>query len=164
MLCYAYLPKVSACFLQCNICQKTPNGPPLYGCEQSHLVCANCRELGGALLSCPQCGSENLNNRQLVAEELLMTELGKNNLVSCPFSVSGCNKITRSQLMEQHKQICVFRPVKCPKGMFSLSCTYIGPLVTMQQHARDEHNLHHGVTILQPGLISSKMFDKAVDR
>ena len=32
------------------------------------------------------------------------------------------------------------------------------------QHARDKHNLHQGVTYLQPGLISSKMFDKAPDR
>merc|ERR1711915_1095800 len=35
---------------------------------------------------------------------------------------------------------------------------------TIQQHARDKHNLHQGVTVLQPGLISSKMFDKSPDR
>ena len=48
--------------------------------------------------------------------------------------------------------------------MFSLSCTYIGPLCTIQQHGRDKHSLHQGVTTLQPGLISSKMFDKSPDR
>lgn len=48
--------------------------------------------------------------------------------------------------------------------MFSLSCTYIGPLCTIQQHGRDKHSLNQGVTTLQPGLISSKMFDKSPDR
>jgi len=154
----------SSSFLNCVICCQTPPGPPLFGCDKSHIVCTNCREMGGALLSCPKCGSQDLNNRQYVAEELLMTELDKNRLVFCPYKSVGCNKVTRTQLMSQHRESCLFRPVKCPKGMFSLSCTHIGPLCTIQQHARDKHNLHHGVTFLQPGLISSKMFDKAPDR
>jgi len=155
---------VSNSFLTCVICCQTPPGPPLFGCDASHIVCTNCREMGGALLSCPRCGSTDLNNRQIVAEELLMTELDKNRLVFCPYKSVGCNKVTRTQLMSQHRESCLFRPVKCPKGMFSLSCTHIGPLCTIQQHARDKHNLHHGVTFLQPGLISSKMFDKSPER
>lgn len=154
----------SSSFLVCVVCDQTPPGPPLYGCDQSHLVCANCREMGGALLSCPRCGSTNLTNRQHVTEELLRTELDSNRLVFCPYKSVGCNKITRSQLMSVHREVCLFRPVKCPKGMFSLSCLHIGPLCTIQQHARDKHNLHQGVTVLQPGLISSKMFDKSPDR
>ena len=43
--------------------------------------------MGGALLSCPRCGSGNLNIRQNVAEELLMTELDRNRLVFCPYKV-----------------------------------------------------------------------------
>jgi len=157
-------PSPSASFLSCVVCGLTPPGPPLHGCDSGHLVCAACRDMGGALLSCPRCGSSNLNIRQTVAEELLMTELDRNRLVFCPYKSVGCNKITRSQLMQQHRDACLFRPVKCPKGMFSLSCTYIGPLCTIQQHGRDKHLLHQGVTTLQPGLISSKMFDKSPDR
>jgi len=157
-------PGPSSSFLSCVVCGLTPPGPPLHGCDSGHLVCAACRDMGGALLSCPRCGSGNLNIRQTVAEELLMTELDRNRLVFCPYKSVGCNKITRSQLMSQHRDACLFRPVKCPKGMFSLSCTYIGPLCTIQQHARDKHSLHQGVTTLQPGLISSKMFDKSPDR
>ena len=56
------------------------------------------------------------------------------------------------------------RPVKCPKSMFSMSCTHIGPFCTIQQHGRDRHNLHQGVTVLQLGVISSKMFDKGPDK
>ena len=44
--------------------------------------------MGGALLSCPRCGSGNLNIRQNVAEELLMTELDRNRLVFCPYKVN----------------------------------------------------------------------------
>jgi len=157
-------PGPSSSFLACVVCGLTPPGPPLHGCDSGHLVCAACRDMGGALLSCPRCGSGNLNIRQNVAEELLMTELDRNRLVFCPYKSVGCNKITRSQLMSQHRDACLFRPVKCPKGMFSLSCTYIGPLCTIQQHGRDKHSLHQGVTTLQPGLISSKMFDKSPDR
>ena len=40
-----------------------------------------------------RCGSTDLNNRQIVAEELLMTELDKNRLVFCPYKSVGCNKV-----------------------------------------------------------------------
>ena len=127
-------PGPNASFLSCVVCGLTPPGPPLHGCDSGHLVCAACRDMGGALLSCPKCGSSNLNIRQTVAEELLMTELDRNRLVFCPYKVTrmfvqklaprlysiflqsvGCNKITRSQLMSQHRDACLFRPVKCPK-------------------------------------------------
>ena len=149
----------------CVVCCKTPRGPPLFGCSQNHLVCGHCRDVGGSLLSCPRCGSSDLSSRQVVAEELLETELKSQvELVSCPYKSLGCNKMTREQMMGEHKEVCVFRPVKCPKGMFSWSCLYIGPLITMQQHARDHHALHHGITVMSPGFISSKMFDRSPDR
>ena len=80
-------PGPSSSFLACVVCGLTPPGPPLHGCDSGHLVCAACRDMGGALLSCPRCGSGNLNIRQNVAEELLMTELDRNRLVFCPYKV-----------------------------------------------------------------------------
>ena len=70
--------------------------------------------------------------------------------------------------------------VRCPKAMFSSSCVYKGPYCTIQVrksrfngmelchhpatppqgHGRSAHGLHRGVTDIQPGLITSKMFDK----
>ena len=117
--------------------------------------------MGGVLLSCPRCGSSNLQHRLQVAEELLKAELEENRLVHCPYKSVGCNKITKTSQMGEHQASCLFRPLNCPKGMFSLSCSYTGPLYTIQQHARDEHNLHLGITILEEGLIASKMFDKS---
>ena len=80
-------PGPSSSFLSCVVCGLTPPGPPLHGCDSGHLVCAACRDMGGALLSCPRCGSGNLNIRQTVAEELLLTELDRNRLVFCPYKV-----------------------------------------------------------------------------
>jgi len=150
-------------FLVCVVCGLTPAQPPLHGCESSHIICSNCRAVGGSLLSCPQCGSSNLQHRLVVAEELLRTEVETNRLVHCPFRSVGCEKITRTGVMREHRDSCLFRPVRCPKMWISLSCSHTGPLYTIQQHARDQHNLHQGITLLQPGLIASKMFDTSVN-
>ena len=91
----------------CVVCCATPPGPPLYGCEAGHLVCLGCRQvntscynimmtnhiihgiqMGGALLSCPRCGSTQLDTRQTVAEELLEHELDRTRLVFCPYKVT----------------------------------------------------------------------------
>lgn len=153
----------STSFLVCVVCHLTPAQPPLYGCQSSHIVCSSCRAVGGSLLSCPQCGSSNLQHRLVVAEELLRTEVELNRLVYCPFRSVGCEKITRTSVMREHRDSCLFRPVRCPKVWFSLSCSHTGPLYTIQQHARDQHNLHQGITVLQPGLIASKMFDTSAN-
>ena len=154
----------SSSFLVCVVCNTTPSSPPLYGCESSHIICSTCRIVGGSLLSCPKCGSSDLLHRLQVAEELLKAELDENKLVLCPYKSVGCHKITRTSQMGEHRASCLFRPVSCPKGLVSISCTYIGPLYTIQQHARDEHNLHQGITVLEPGLIASKMFDKSSNK
>ena len=155
---------VPASFLVCAVCGTTPSSTPLYGCELSHIVCTACRSVGGSLLSCPRCGSQDINHRLTIAEELLETELKKNFLVFCPFKAEGCSTVTRKQAMLLHKEQCLFRPIKCPKAMFSMSCNYVGPFCNIQQHGRDKHSLHQGVTVLELGVISSKMFDKGADK
>ena len=157
-------PVPSSSFLICVVCGVTPSTIPLHGCKLSHIVCSTCRSVGGSLLSCPRCGSQDISHHLTIAEELLEAELAKNCLVFCPYKAEGCSTVTRGQLMDQHKELCLFRPVKCPKAMFSMSCTHIGPICTIQQHGRDRHNLHQGVTVLELGVISSKMFDKGPDR
>eukprot|EP00092_Neocalanus_flemingeri_P016611 GFUD01017972.1.p1 GENE.GFUD01017972.1~~GFUD01017972.1.p1 ORF type:complete len:408 (+),score=130.92 GFUD01017972.1:90-1226(+) len=157
-------PVPNSSFLVCVVCGTTPSSTPLYGCELSHIVCSICRSVGGSLLSCPRCGSQDISHHLTIAGELLEAELEKNCLVFCPYKPEGCSTVARGQVMAQHKEQCLFRPVKCPKSMFSMSCTHIGPLCTLQQHGRDRHNLHQGVTELELGVISSKMFDKGRDK
>jgi len=159
-----YPKPVPTSFINCVICNNTPTAPPLYGCEHGHLLCRECRNVCGNSLSCPKCGSFDLGHRLSIAEELLADEKQKNCLVFCPFKAEGCCTVTRRHAMELHKAYCLFKPVRCPKAMFSLSCNHTGPVCTIQQHGRDKHNLHYGVTDLELGVISSKMFDISADK
>ena len=100
---------VPSSFLMCAVCGTTPSTIPLYGCELSHIVCSNCRSVGGSLLSCPRCGSQDISHHLTIAEELLEAELKKNCLVFCPNKVEGFTTVTRGQVMPQHKEQCLFR-------------------------------------------------------
>ena len=62
-------------------------------------------------------------------------------LVFCPHKTSGCQTVCRASLLAAHRAVCLHRTVTCPKAMFSLSCPYVGPFHTIQQHARDEHEV-----------------------
>ena len=88
----------------------------------------------------------------------------KNPLVFCLNKVEGCPTVARRQAMSLHKEQFLFRPVKCPKPIFNLSSNHLGPLFTIQQQGRDRHNLHQGVTVLELGVPSSKIFDKGPGR
>jgi len=150
-------------FLACSLCEKVPSSKPLLGCEQSHILCSSCRSLGGWLQSCSRCGSQELSHHLTIAEELLDAEIIRNRLTSCPFKKSGCSVVNSSELISAHIKVCLFRLVECPKTIYSTSCKFIGPYCTIQQHGRDAHKLHVGITPLDSGLITSKMFDKGLN-
>jgi len=151
----------SPSFLHCVLCTATPPGPPLYGCSSGHIVCAACRRAHGGVEQCPDCGDTELDYRLVVAESLLPTEL-KGGPRACPHKEGGCNALLGPGQRTRHAASCLFRPVRCPKAMFSSSCVYKGPYCTIQGHGRSAHGLHKGVTDIQLGLITSKMFDKGV--
>ena len=102
-------PVSNSSFLVCVVCGTTPSAIPLYGCELSHIVCSTCRTVGGSLLSCPRCGSQDISHHLTIAEELLEAELKNNCLMFCPYKVEGCSTVTRGQVMSQHKEQCLFR-------------------------------------------------------
>ena len=87
---------------------------------------------------------------------MLESEQKKNSLVFCPYKVEGCTTVARRQVMSLHKEQCLFRPVKCPKNMFRLSCNYMDPLCTILEHGRGRLNLLQGVTVLELGVIAEK--------
>jgi len=150
----------SSSFLSCVLCKVTPLVGPLYGCGQGHVVCNSCQEKGGVLLSCPKCHDQDIGHRLNVAESLLKKEIEKNTLVECRYKVSGCELTVSKKKLFNHEQVCLFQTVKCPKALFSSGCSYYGPLCTIQEHGRNKHGLHQGVTEIERGVISSKMFDK----
>ena len=149
-------------FLACSLCGKIPSSKPLFGCDQSHILCSSCRSVGVSLQSCSRCGSQDLSHHLTIAEDLLDAEITRNRLTSCPFKKSGCSIFTSRELISTHREVCLFRLVECPKTIYSTSCKYIGPFCTIQQHGRDSHKLHVGVTQLDSGLITSKMFDTGI--
>lgn len=82
-------------------------------------------------------------------------------LVECRYKDSGCKLTISRKKLFNHEQVCLFQTVKCPKALFSSGCNHSGPLCTIQQHGRRNHGLHQGVTEIERGFISSKMFDKS---
>ena len=150
-------------FLCCVVCSLTPVCPPLYGCREGHVICCTCRDTVGVPDSCPMCGAQDLNQRLSVTESLLAREHNQGTRCPCPHEESGCGAILERSALPLHTNTCLFRPRRCPKAMFSASCTYKGPLCTIQAHGRSQHQLHKGVTVLDTGYITSKMFDKGWD-
>ena len=85
----------------------------------------------GEGLQCPDCGEKDLGCRLVVAESLLPTELQEGPR-PCPFKESGCTALLGAGQRTRHAASCLFRPVRCPKAIFSSSCLYKGPYCTIQ--------------------------------
>ena len=51
--------------LACVVCGRLPRFPAsaVLGCQLGHVLCADCRAVGGALLSCPRCGSQEIDTK-----------------------------------------------------------------------------------------------------
>ena len=45
---------------------------------------------------------------------------------------SGCTTLLGAGPRTRHAMTCLFRPVRCPKAIFSSSCLYKGPYCTIQ--------------------------------
>ena len=45
---------------------------------------------------------------------------------------SGCTALVSAGTRARHATTCLFRPVRCPKAIFSSSCLYKGPYCTIQ--------------------------------
>jgi len=148
-------------FLCCVICRVTPRAPPLHGCCNGHHVCTTCLLKAGESPECPECGEKDLSCRLSVAESLLPAEL-EGGPRPCPFKDSGCTALVTAGARARHATTCLFRPVRCPKAIFSSSCLYKGPYCTIQSHGRSQHSCEKGVINLEPGLITTKMFDKGL--
>ena len=65
-------------------------------------------------------------------EESLGSVRKKYSLVLCLYKVGTCTTVARRQVTSLHKEQCLFRTVKCPKSMFSLTCNHMDPLFTIQ--------------------------------
>ena len=54
--------------LECPVCKTVPRSPPIYQCENGHMLCSNCRI---RVQTCPTCRVEMGSIRNLIAEKVL---------------------------------------------------------------------------------------------
>jgi len=141
-----------AAVVDCGCCHHVPKRAPLYGCVKGHFVCADCKEKGGILLSCPTCFDHDLSFRLKEQEDLLFTEV-------CNFAVKGCADKISEEDRAYHEADCVYRIVQCPKRLFAKSCDYSDSLKNIRDHARTMHNYEKGFTVLDEFTITSKMMN-----
>ena len=112
----------------------------MHGREFSHIICSTSRLVWGSLQSCPRCGSQDIFYHLTIAEELLESEQKKNSLVFYPYKVEGCTTVARRQVMSQHKEQCLFRPVMCPKSIT------VCPVITWVRSASSSSTVGTGTT------------------
>ena len=141
--------------------QGIPSAPPLYGCSNGHLVCNACRSTGGEVLhSCMTylllkvkkvSSALTVEKRISLADSLLpslcflpscreapdpaLTRYSYHQRPSIKPTLtkeSGCTTLLGAGPRTRHAMTCLFRPVRCPKAIFSSSCLYKGPYCTIQ--------------------------------
>ena len=70
--------------LECQVCWEVPSGPPIYQCENGHILCKSCYPKLG---TCPSCNIGLRSMRCLVAEKIL-----EKVAVPCKFAKNGCSE------------------------------------------------------------------------
>ena len=123
---------------------------------------------------CPECGEKDLSCRLSVAESLLPAEL-EGGPRPCPFKViysdlksfrfscwkdSGCTALISVGSRARHATTRLFRPVRCPKAIFSSSCLYKGPYCTIQVLFSDLVRLRKKLFFLEPREISAQLRER----
>jgi len=104
------LPELLAETLQCPVCRKTIQDPPVFQCEKGHELCNPCRErIKAEGKPCPVCRGKLTDTRAWAVEKIL-DKLPKTKCKQdgCAFARSN------AQLVKDHEEKeCKLRPVKC---------------------------------------------------
>ncbi|TRY64176.1 hypothetical protein TCAL_11503 [Tigriopus californicus] len=130
--------------LECPICCQTPRGPPIFQCENGHLICSACKP---RMAKCPQGGCELDQQRSRIAENLLNNaDIPR----PCIYSSVGCfHEDLLSDLIE-HETKCEFRKVFCP----DLECGEVVVAKELLGHFKEDH----------PDHVKNDIEDKDLDR
>jgi len=104
------LPELLAETLECPVCRKTIQDPPVFQCEKGHELCNPCREqIKAEGKPCPVCRGKLTDTRALAVERMLeQMPKTKCKQDGCTFAKSN------AQLVKDHEEKeCKLRPVKC---------------------------------------------------
>ena len=91
--------------LECPVCLMLPKQTPIYQCDNGHIVCKTCH---ARLDTCPQCRKALGKNRNLFAENFLVSFMKP-----CLFELHGCPVKLLPDHGADHLVGCVYREISC---------------------------------------------------
>ena len=105
---------VSALFdaLSCPVCYHVILSPPVFQCENGHVVCCDCHKRLTVCHTCRQPQGE-IRNRAL---ESLMASFP----YQCRFEIYGCEESMTKENLADHEKQCPFREVFYPSLAFTM--------------------------------------------
>ncbi|EES17728.1 putative E3 ubiquitin-protein ligase SINA-like 6 [Sorghum bicolor] len=125
-----YMSVEDADALDCGACYH-PLKPPIFQCNEGHVVCSSCRDKLVPAGKCHVCGTATSNYHRCHAMERLVDSIR----VPCPNAAYGCN--TRPAYYDHHGhcKTCPYAPYHCP----SKECSFFGSTDALLDHLTGAH-------------------------
>ena len=101
----------------CPVCLEVPMSGAIYSCPKGHLICASCFQ--GPSSRCPICRTKMFKTMSLLATTVVANIEHK-----CKFEGEGCKEKVVADKMEEHKKVCIFRPIVCPSVLCAKTVTF----------------------------------------
>jgi len=123
--------------LECLICMEVPSKPPIYQCEEGHILCEVCYDDRMKVnKTCPTCNVALAGIRCRMAEKMISKLPTR-----CKYSGDGCDVELMSDELPKHEVNC---PVgQCVKTIdcFELLCKDEVKVAAFLKHQIDEHDI-----------------------
>lgn len=123
--------------LECPICIEYM-AASIYVCSNGHSICGSCKE---KVTNCPMC-SVILGSTKNFALESLARALYQTSsaLDACPFAANGCKANLALNMLDEHKQRCIFRNFRCIFDVGDRQCDFMGKRSDLKEHLRTVHS------------------------
>ncbi len=116
--------------MQCNICYRPPRQPPVFMCENGHIMDEACAK---RVQHCGVCRNKNIGIRNRPIEEFLNKQAAAGKKFKCQNHSLGCQEEKTLAEIQKHEEDCQFRVVPCP-GFHYNKCTFQGPYNSLVAH------------------------------
>uniref|UniRef100_A0A0D9ZUD4 RING-type E3 ubiquitin transferase n=1 Tax=Oryza glumipatula TaxID=40148 RepID=A0A0D9ZUD4_9ORYZ len=126
----AFVTVADADALECGVC-RLPLRPPVFQCEDGHVVCSPCRDklAAAAAVRCHVCGGGGY--RRCHAFERLVDAIR----VACPHAAHGCAARVAYHGLDAHRRACPHAPCHCPGER----CGFVGSTAALVDHFAAAH-------------------------
>ncbi|PVH61779.1 hypothetical protein PAHAL_3G120900 [Panicum hallii] len=126
----AYVAAEDADALECGVCFH-PLKPPIFQCDEGHVVCSLCRDKLAPAGKCHVCGIATRDYHRCHAMERLLESIR----VSCPNAAHGCGARPAYYDQHDHCQTCPHAPCHCP----GKDCNFLGSTEALLDHFTSAH-------------------------